>query len=156
MTKSVHPFMQEDSQLRYKKWHTAINTFCCLYKTKKRSIYKKPMPTFTCQFYHFIGNRAKNILIFGKEWVGDVTFFIFLFSKQFLHLLLYHPQPHLNLPISQVMNSYDKGDVMLGRGEAGFCRGRGRGGGGRGSGVVVVVMSVVLGGGASRGRDLGT
>lgn len=63
------------------------------------------MPTFTCQFYHFIGNRAKNILIFRKNGWETLHFSIL---KQFLHLQ-YHRQPHLNLPLFRVMDSYDRG-----------------------------------------------
>lgn len=106
MTKSLHPFMQEDSQLRYKKNGTPQSILFAACIKQKRSIYTKPMPTFTCQFLSFHWKQSKKHSYFWEKWVGDITLYIF-FLKQFLHLH-YHPQPHLNLPLLQIMDSYGR------------------------------------------------
>lgn len=150
MIKSVHPFMQEDSQLRYKKWHTAINTFCCLYKTKKKYL-QKTNAHFHLSILSFHWKQSKKHSYFWEEWVGDITFFILFFKTIFASSV--PPQPHLNLPLLQVMNSYGRGMSCWAMGRlvlSGQRRGRGEGVWGGRRGDV---------GGAEGGlgvRDLGT
>lgn len=77
--------------------------FCCLYRTvynKKRSIYKKPIPTVTCQFdfFFFSFETGAKTFFFWEEWVGDINFlsfflFLFFFLQIIFAFLFSTPNP---------------------------------------------------------------
>lgn len=83
------------------KWHTAINTFCCLYRTvynKKRSIYRNQYPLLLVNLIFFVVvsshvKRSKNILFFWEEWVGDINLSFFFFLKMTSCFFLSTPNP---------------------------------------------------------------
>lgn len=145
--------MQEESQLRYKKWHTAINTFCCLYKTKKEVFTKNQCPLSLVNFIISLETEQKTFLFLGRMGGRHyITFFILLFKTIFASSV--PPPTPSGPPIISGHGQLWRGDVMSGRGEVGLVGAEAQGEG-RGSGVVVVVMSAVLGGGprGERPRD---
>ena len=108
--------MQGEGTYIEKKMAHCNQYFCCLYRTvynKKRSIYKKPIPTVACQldfFFLFFSFETKqkhsffSFFFFGKSGRETLIFLFFLNHFCFCFCFLFffvHPQPHLNLPLSR-------------------------------------------------------
>lgn len=126
--------------------------FAACIKQKKEVFTKNQCPLSLINFFSFHWKQSKKHSYFWEEWVGDITFLIFLFKTIFASSL--PPPTPSEPPIITDHGELWQEWVMLGNGEVGFVGAEAQGEG-KGSGVVVVVVSVVLGGPrGGRPRDL--